>query len=185
MWNYRFCTPHKHKPEDRGFKPVKRQPSSPKAFFLVRMDKSTCQSYNLGIGVFGYPGKPTKATAQILETIGRKYGVVVKAVVQPTHCFDLNSCDALYHSVAKRRLRQFPAPLCQQHIQRDWKKAVEEVSQDGRLVQRSFWRAFRRNPAGDIDESLIPQDILDWYGTDDEEETVEEVFSDVETVWIL
>ena len=45
-----------------------------------------------------------------------------------------------------------------------------------------FKGAFRRNPAGDIDESLIPQDILDWYGTDDEEETVEEVFSDVETV---
>ena len=46
----------------------------------------------------------------------------------------------------------------------------------------NFWLVIRRNPAGDIDESLIPQDILDWYGTDDEEETVEEVFSDVETV---
>ena len=40
---------------------------------------------------------------------------------------------------------------------------------------------FQRNEEGDIDESLIPQALLDWYDdTDDEEETVEEVESDVE-----
>ena len=53
------------------------------------------------------------------------------------------------------------------------------MSEDGRLVQRSFWRAFRRNAEGDVDETLIPQAILDWYG-DDGEETEEEVESDVE-----
>ena len=46
-------------------------------------------------------------------------------------------------------------------------------------MQRSFWRAFRRNGEGDVDESLIPSDVLAWYGEDDEE-TVEEVESVVE-----
>ena len=66
------------------------------------------------------------------------------------------------------------------HIQRDCKKAGEDVSAGGRLIQRSFFRAFRRNAEGDIDESLIPQDIHAWYESDDEEETVEEVNSDLE-----
>ena len=52
---------------------------------------------------------------------------------------------------------------------------------DGRLIQRSFWRAFRRNAEGDVDESLIPSSLLAWYeGSDDEEDTVDEVDSDVE-----
>ena len=114
------------------------------------------------------------------NTCGKKYNVVVKAIVQPTHCFDLNACDALYHSIAKRRLRQFRAPLCQAHIKRDWGRAVREVSADGRLVQRNFWRAFRREANGDIDESLIPEELLAWYAdSEDEEDTVEEIEDDV------
>ena len=66
-------------------------------------------------------------------------------------------------------------------IQRDWNRAAAEISESGRLVQRSFWRAFRRNAEGDIDESLIPEELLAWYDdTEDEEETVEEVDSDVQ-----
>ena len=61
-----------------------------------------CQSYNLKNGVFGYKGTPTKAVEKLLKEIEEKYNIVVKAVVQPTRCFDLNACDALYHSVAKR-----------------------------------------------------------------------------------
>ena len=87
----------------------------------------------------------------------------------------------VYHSVAKRRLRQFRAPLCQAHIKRDWERATREVSQDGRLIQRSFWRAFRRDANGDIDDSLIPTDLVAWYeDSDDEEDTVEEMNGDVE-----
>ena len=49
------------------------------------------------------------------------------------------------------------------------------------MVQRSFWRAFRRNAEEDIDESLIPSDLLAWYqDSDDEADTVEEQESDVE-----
>ena len=167
--------------EERGFKPVKRVSRKPRAFFLVRMDKSTCQSYNLKAGIFGYNGTPTKAVETLLAEIGKKYNVVVQAIVQPTHCFDLNACDALYHSVAKRRLRQFRAPLCQEHIKRDWERATREVSADGRLIQRSFWRTFERDARGDIDETLIPEDLVAWYAnSEDEEDTVEEVEDDVQ-----
>ena len=60
---------------------------------------------------------------------------------------------------------------------------MKDVSQGGRLIQRSFYRAFRRNAEGDVDESLIPDDILAWYPEGDGEETVEEVDSDVEEEW--
>ena len=66
-------------------------------------------------------------------------------------------------------------------IKRDWSRAVAEVTESGRLVQRSFWRAFRRNAEGYNDESLIPSDLSAWYDdSDDEKETVEEVDSDVQ-----
>ena len=50
------------------------------------------------------------------------------------------------------------------------------------VIQRSFWRAHRRNENGDIDESSIPADIRAWYvDSDDEEETISECEGDVET----
>ena len=56
----------------------------------------------------------------------------------------------LYHSVVKRRLRQYPFPLCQDHILWDYAKAVQEVS-------------------------LIPKDISDWYvDSSDKEERLSE-----------
>ena len=69
------------------------------------MDTSNCQSDNRADGIFGYPGKPTKATAEILDEIAEEYGVFIGVIVQPTHRYDLNACDVLYHSVVKRRLR--------------------------------------------------------------------------------
>ena len=141
--------------------------------------------------IFGYTGKPTKATSEILEEIADEYGVFIGVIVRPTHRYDLNACDALYHSVVKRRLRQYPFPLCQDHIRRDYALAVCEMSTD-RVIQRSFWRAHRRNANGDIDEDLLPKELLDWYvDSSDEEDTVPEHDSDVEitksehTWWVL
>ena len=58
---------------------------------------------------------------------------------------------------------------------------MEEVS-TGRVIQSSFWRAHRRDENGDIDMTLIPADIKAWYvDSGDEEETVSEYESDVET----
>ena len=131
-------------------------------------------------GIFGYPGNPTIDVTLLLEEIAADYGVFIGVIVQPTHRFDLNSCDALYHSVVKRRARQFPFPLCQEHILQDYAIAVKEVSTH-RVIQRSFWRAHRRNEKGDIDHSLIPEAIRNWYKSQsDEEDTVSEHESDVE-----
>ena len=125
------------------------------------IDKSTCQSNNRGIGIFGYPGTPNIDVTLLLEGIVAEYGVFIGVIVQPAHRFDLNACDALYHSVMKRRVRQYPFPLCQKHILRDYASAVQEVSTD-RVIQRSFWRAHWRNEKDDIDHSLIQTDILEW-----------------------
>ena len=145
------------------------------------MDKSTCQSNNRGVGIFGYPGKPTVDANLLLQDVADEYGVFIGVIVQPTHRFDFNACDALYHSVVKRRVRQYPFPLCQEHILRDYALAVKEVSTD-RLIQRSFWRAHRRNEKGDIDHSLIPTDIQARHiNNSDEEDTVSERESDLET----
>ena len=62
------------------------------------------------------------------KEIAADYGVFIGMIIQPTHRFDFNAPDALYHSVTKRRLRQYPFPLCQEHILRDYWKAVQEVS---------------------------------------------------------
>ena len=78
-------------------------------------------------------------------------------------------------------MRDFKTPLCQNHIKRDFYLATKDINSDGRTIQRSFWRALRLNEKGEIDESLIPDSIKEWYdGDSDEEDTFEEVESDVE-----
>ena len=99
------------------------------------------------------------------------------AVCQPTHCFDFNGCDALLHSSQKKKMRSYPAPLCTEHIFRDWNRACEESCID-RLMQRCFVRALERNADGDVDKSLIPKSIRDWYDDSDDEETSSESESD-------
>ena len=170
--------------EERGIEKLDPErevdPEEPQGYFLVQLDKSTCQSYNLAPGIFGFNGKPTKRTTDLLQEIACDYGVVVEAIVQPTHCFDLNACDALLHSCQKRKLRSYPAPLCREHIERDFKRMVREISTP-RMLQRCFYRAYRRDLNGDIDKNLIPSNILDFYAnSEDEDDTASEEESDVE-----
>ena len=89
------------------------------------------------MGIFGYPGKTTVYATLLFEDIAADHGVFIGVIVQPTHGFDLNACDALYHSVVKRRIRQYAFPLCQEHILRDYDVAVKEVNTD-RVIQPSF-----------------------------------------------
>ena len=42
------------------------------------------------------------------------------------------------------------------------------------MLHRCFYRAYRRDHNGDIDKSLIPADILAFYGDDDSEDIEEE-----------
>ena len=152
----------------------------PELYIVLQCDKSTCQTYNLRENVFGYFGVATKRTQAVLDKMMLLFGVFIFLVVQPTHCFDINGPDALEHSAQKRKMRSYPAPLCQEHIIRDFKRACSEACTD-RLIQRCFVRALRRDKNGDIDKSLIPSDILAWYeDSDDEEDTFEECSSDVE-----
>ena len=48
------------------------------------MDKSTCQSNNRGVGIFGYPGKPTIDANLLLQDVADEYGVFIGVIVQPT-----------------------------------------------------------------------------------------------------
>ena len=155
-------------------------PDQPLAYFVVQIDKSTCQSYNLKENFFGYRGVPTSRTELLLQEIAESHGVYIMVIVQATHTFDVNGCDALLHSSQKKRMRSYPAPLCTEHIVRDWDRACSEVCHN-RTIQRCFMRALRRDADGEIDESLIPKSIRDWYNnTDDEADTEAESDSDCE-----
>ena len=70
---------------------------------------------------------PTSRTELLLEKIADAYEVLIMVVVQATHTFDVNGCDALLHSAQKRKLRSYPAPLCTDDIVRDWNRACDEV----------------------------------------------------------
>ena len=118
---------------------VNPYPDQPLGYFIVQMDKSTCHTYNLKEYFFGYRGVLTSRTTLLLEDIAEMYGVYILVVVQATHTFDINGCNALLYSAQKKRMRSFPAPLCTEHIVRDWKRACEEVCHS-RTIQRCFMR---------------------------------------------
>ena len=101
------------------------------------------------------------------------------AICQPTHCFDLNGCDVLLHSTQKREFRNYPAPLCTNHIVRDWGRACDKVCHS-RTIQKCFVRALRRDAKGDIDKSLIPPQIQAWYEANEHPSSDEEASDDVE-----
>ena len=169
--------------EERGYEALDENaddPDEPLDYFIVQMDKSTCQTYNLKNNFFGYRGVPTKRTELLLEEIAIMYGVFILVLVQATHCFDINGCDALLHSAQKKRMRSYPAPLCTDHMVRDWTRACQKVCH-ARTIQRCFMRAFRRDADGDIDESLVPKAIRQWYdNSDDEQDTSSESEDDCE-----
>ena len=56
-------------------------PEQPLAYFIVQIDKSTCQSYNLKENFFGYRGVPTSRTQLLLEELSDKHGVFIMVVV--------------------------------------------------------------------------------------------------------
>ena len=125
-------------------------------------------------------GKLSKRIVQKLLYNLKKHTFLYEIIVMKANCFDLNACDALLHSCQKRKLRSYPAPLCREHIERDFKRMVRAISTP-RMLQRWFYRAYRRDLNGDIDKSLIPLDILDFYANSaDEDDTVCEEESDVE-----
>ena len=84
---------------------------------------------------FGYRGVPTSRAQLLLEELSDKHGLFIMVVVQATHTIDVDGCDALLCSAQKRKLRSYPAPLCTDHIVRDWKRACDEICH-ARTIQR-------------------------------------------------
>ena len=122
-------------------------PEQPLAYFIVQIDKSNCQSFNLKDNFFGNCGVPISRTQLLLEEISAAHGVFILVVVQATHTFDVNGCDALLHPAQKRTLRSYRVPLCTEHIIRDWKQACDEVYHQ-RTIQRCFMQVLQRNMEG-------------------------------------
>ena len=58
--------------------------------------------------------------------------------------------------------------LCTEHILRDWNRAVEESCTE-RQIQRCFVRALQRGENSNVDKTLIPKSILEWYDRSDNE----------------
>ena len=109
---------------------------------------------------------------------GKARCVFIMVVVQATHTLTLMAAILCFTLLKSRNCEVTPTPT--NHIVRDWKKACDEVCH-ARTIQHCFMRTLRRNTEGDIDESLVPQSIRDWYnGTDDEQDTESENESDCE-----
>ena len=79
---------------------------------------------------------PTSRTELVLEEIADAHGVFVMVVVQATHTFDVNGCDALLHSAQKRKLSGYPAPLCTDDIVYDWNGACNHLNSSFRSLKR-------------------------------------------------
>ena len=84
---------------------------------MVQLDKSTYQSYNCASGVFGFNGRPSQRTIDLLNEIGEDYGVIIKAVVQHVvsklipamPCFTLvrsENCEVILHQDAEHILKE-------------------------------------------------------------------------------
>lgn len=130
--------------------------------------------------MLAYRGIPTARKNLLLEKISGTHGVFILVIPQATYIFYINGCDALLPLVQNKRMRSFPVPLCTDHIVRNWKRACDEVCHH-RTIQRSFMRALRRDTDGEIDETLVPLSICQWYvDLEDEQDATSECDSDCE-----
>ena len=132
----------------------------------LQIDKNTCLSYNHHINDYGYKGVPTKAMKTLLDRMANDFAVDIKCDIQPTHTFDLNAQDALYHAELKRQLRFRGLPENNDDLRNKFTDAVNWISLN--TIQRGFIRSYSKDSKGDTDESLIPESLLGWYSDDEE-----------------
>ena len=79
----------------------KRKRRNSRPIITVQIDRSTCLSYNGDTNEFGYDGIPNGACNKVAEKIQKDLNVIIDVDIQPTHTFDLNSQDAMYHALFK------------------------------------------------------------------------------------
>ena len=137
-----------------------------KPTLMIQLDKSTCQIKNSVINEFGYLGVLNTKSSTFLNQIEQDFNIKACAEVQFTHGFDVNAQDAQYHSSLKFELKNGPMLNNNDEIQILFDETVEKTNQP-RTIQKGFIRAYRRNKYGDRNDSLIPQDIMDWYSDDE------------------
>ena len=103
-----------------------------------------------------------------LNQIEQDFNIKARAEVQFTHGFDVNAQDAQYHSSLKFELKNGPMPKNNDELQILFDEAVERTNQP-KTIQKGFTfiRAYRRDKYGDRNDSLIPQDIMEWYSDDE------------------
>ena len=107
---------------------------------------------------------------ELLDDIEAEFAVDIEVDIQPTHTFDFNAQDALYHAELKRLLRKQGFPKSNDDLEDKVTDAVNSISLNA--IQRGFMRAYSRDENGDEDPSLIPETITDWFS--DEEMSSEE-----------
>ena len=93
----------------------------------IQIDKSTCLSYNLRENAFGYRGVPTNAFKELLREIEFAYAVNLDVQIQPTHTFDFNAQDALYHGELKRQIRNQGFPKDNTELRNKCQIAVRNI----------------------------------------------------------
>ena len=139
-------------------------------------------SYNNALNDFGYKGVSSNALRDMLDDIQNDYAVDIEVEIQPTHTFDLNAQDALYHSELKRLLRQKGLPRGDNDLKNKFQDAVSKISLDS--IQRGFIRAYSKNEEGSEDSSLIPDSLEGWYEDDisSDEDVTDDINVDSEEI---
>ena len=96
--------------------------------------------------------------------ICEEYNVDCEVDIQGTKCFDFNAPDAGIHSVLKGGVRNLLREKCVDHIKRDIDLVGTAMQNNNpRTIQDAFVRAYGQDMNGEINQSLIPAQILDWY----------------------
>ena len=147
-----------------------------------QIDKSTCLSYNNALNDFGYKGVSSNALRDMLDDIQNDYAVDIEVEIQPTHTFDFNAQDALYHPELKRLLRQEGLPRGDNDLKNKFQDAVNKISLDS--IQRGFIRAYSKNEEESEDSSLIPDSLEGWYEDDisSDEDVTDDINVDSEEI---
>ena len=85
--------------------------------------------------------------------------------IQPTHTFDFNDKDALFHAELKRQLLEEGFPKNNDDLQQKFKNSVSRITE--RSIQRCFMRAYSRDAKSDENSSLVPLSLSAWYENDE------------------
>lgn len=134
---------------------------------VLQLDKSTNLIYLRAQNRLGYNGIPTKRLKKIINELETSYCVQLDILVQPTHYFCFNACDALLFSLIKSNGRKIAAqpyswPKNLKDLREIWDQACENVSDHA--LQASVKRAHSVDSTGARNLGNPPYDsrLNDW-----------------------